>query len=91
MKTKLNNYLLILGVILLTLLPLLIIKGDFEGADGQAENMITEMNPHYQPWFKPILTLPSSEMENLLFVLQGSMGAGILGYVIGFYRGRHHK
>ncbi|ACK72202.1 cobalt transport protein [Gloeothece citriformis PCC 7424] len=85
---KPRNGLLILGVIALTILPLLFVQGEFSGADGEAEAAIGEIQPTYQPWFKPVLELPSGEIESLLFVVQGSIGAGIIGYVIGLYKGR---
>jgi cobalt/nickel transport protein len=34
------------------------------------------------------LELPSGEVESLLFVSQAAMGAGVIGYVIGLYKGR---
>jgi cobalt/nickel transport protein len=83
-----GNWLLVLGVIILTLSPLLLVKADFEGADEITQEKITSLNPNYKPWFKPILEHPSTEIETLLFVAQGSVGSGIIGYVIGLYKGR---
>ncbi|MDJ1177530.1 energy-coupling factor ABC transporter substrate-binding protein [Roseofilum sp. BLCC_M91] len=92
MKTQQNqwpNGLLLLAVIGLTVFPLMTIKdSEFGGADGQAEEIITEFNPQYEPWFEPILEPPGGETESLLFALQAALGAGIIGYGIGWYRGR---
>ena len=85
---KTNNWLLVLAVIILAIFPLFFVKGEFGGADGEAEEAIGEIHPTYEPWFNPILELPSGEIESLLFVVQGSIGAGIIGYVIGLYKGR---
>lgn len=87
-KTKSGNWLLVGGVILLTVLPLVLVKGEYSGADGEAEALIIETNPEYQPWFEAIFEPPSGEIESLLFVGQAALGAGILGYVIGLYKGR---
>ena len=83
-----GNKLIVLGVILLALFPLIFIEGEYGGADGEAENMIGEIQPNYKPWFNPVLELPSGEVESLLFVSQAAIGAGIIGYVIGLYKGR---
>ncbi len=83
-----GNKLIVLGVILLALFPLIFIEGEYGGADGEAENMIGEIQPNYEPWFNPVLELPSGEVESLLFVSQAAIGAGIIGYVIGLYKGR---
>ena len=42
----------------------------------------------YQPWFEPLWTPPSKEIESLLFSLQAALGAGLLGYYVGLRRGR---
>jgi cobalt/nickel transport protein len=42
----------------------------------------------YQPWFEPLWTPPSKEIESLLFSLQAALGAGLLGYYFGLRRGR---
>lgn len=86
-----GNWWLILGVIILTIAPLLFIKDEYTGTDGEAQKIIQEIQPHYQPWIKAILIPPSPEIENLLFVTQGVIGAGIIGYAIGFYKGRNNK
>ncbi|MGB3404925.1 MAG: energy-coupling factor ABC transporter substrate-binding protein [Microcoleaceae cyanobacterium] len=83
-----NNGLIILAVIALAILPLIFVEGEYGGADGEAEEMISEIKPDYQPWFNSILELPSGEVESLLFVSQAAIGAGIIGYVIGLYKGR---
>ena len=53
--------------------------------------MIREIQPNYQPWFNSILELPSGEVESLLFVSQAAIGGGVLGYVIGLYKGRQQE
>jgi cobalt/nickel transport protein len=84
---KYQNGLLILMVMVLSIAPLIFIHGEYEGADGQAEVAITELNADYEPWFNPLFE-PPGEVESLLFAAQAAFGAGIIGYVIGLYQGR---
>ena len=63
-------------------------NSEFGSADGQAEEYIVTANPSYEPWFSNIWEPPGSEIESLLFALQAAIGAGILFYVIGYYKGK---
>ena len=89
--TKKSNWLLVLGVLILAIFPLIFVQGEYGGADGEAEEAITEINPSYEPWFNSVIELPSGEIESLLFVSQAAIGAGIIGYVIGLYKGRNEN
>jgi len=62
---------------------------EFGGADGAAGDVIGEINPNYEPWignlgFEP----PGGETESLLFALQAAIGAVVIGYFFGYYRGK---
>ena len=82
-----KNVLIILAVIFLSILPLFIQKNaEFGGADGEAEEAIGEINASYEPWFSSIWEPPSGEIESLLFVVQAAIGAGFIGYFIGYMR-----
>jgi len=60
---------------------------DWEGADGKAEDVISELTGGtYQPWFQSIYQPPSQEIESLLFALQAAIGSLIIGYFLGYYR-----
>ncbi len=83
--------LLAIAVVVLTAFPLLFIKGDFEGADAQAEDMITELAPDYEPWAQSVFEPPSSEVESLFFTLQAALGAGVMGFIVGKYTERHRQ
>lgn len=86
------NIVLVLSFIALIALPLLLIKdSEFGGADGAAEEAIGEVAPTYEPWSEPLFELPGGETESLLFALQAAIGAGIIGYGIGYYKGRSLK
>ncbi len=87
--TNQGNWLIVLTVIALAVLPLIFVQGEYGGADGEAEEVITEIQPDYEPWFGGIFEPPSGEIESLLFVSQAAIGAGIIGYVIGLYKGRN--
>lgn len=89
-KSKQGNWWLILSVIMLTVLPLIFVKGEFEGADGEAQKLITEIQPNYKPWFEPIFEPASGEIASLLFASQAALGAGVIGYIIGLYKGRNN-
>lgn len=90
MKSKWINGLMLLGVVLLVVLPLLFVKGEFGGADDAAEGVITEIDPAYKPWFKPLTELPG-ETESMLFALQAAIGAGVIGYTLGFLKGKQDR
>ncbi len=64
-------------------------ESEFGGADGEAGDIIAEINPNYEPWignlgFEP----PGGETESLLFALQAAIGALVIGYFFGYYKGK---
>lgn len=88
-KLKKENFVLMVLVIILALVPLLVIKdSEFEGADGKAEEAIVEVQADYEPWFQPALQPPGGETESLLFALQAALGTGVIFYSIGYLKGR---
>lgn len=58
----------------------------FTGSDSQGTELITSEG--YKPWFHSIWEPPSPEIESLLFSLQAAIGALIIGYFFGYYRGK---
>ncbi|WP_164926848.1 energy-coupling factor ABC transporter substrate-binding protein [Chlorobaculum tepidum] len=83
---------LLLGVLVIALaaVPLMSLKhAEFGGSDDQAEHAITQLHPEYKRWFTPFWEPPGGEVESLLFALQAAIGAGVLGYGLGFLRGKH--
>jgi cobalt/nickel transport protein len=91
-KKGLNNWLLVLAVITLAVAPLIFVRGaEFGGADDKAKQAIGEVQPGYEPWFKPLFEPPSVEIASLLFSSQAALGAGVIGYAIGLYKGRSQQ
>lgn len=81
------NYLLMLGVVLLVVLPLVFVHGKFGGSDDAGSNAVASSVPGFKPWAHPLWTPPSPEIESLLFALQAAFGAGVIGYVLGRIHG----
>lgn len=82
----------LVAIVALAVGPLLILRNsdtEFSGADGQAADEVTRIDPDHEPWFTPIWSPPGGETESLLFALQAALGAGVLGYVAGAIRTRH--
>ena len=80
-----KNFILIILVIVLAVVPLFLAKGaEFSGADAKAEITISEIQPDYQPWFSPLFEPPSGEIETLLFALQAALGTGFIAYFFGY-------
>lgn len=83
---------LLLICVLIAVAPLVLIwDSEFGGADGQAEDVIGEINPDYEPWFESVIEPPGGETESLLFCLQAAIGAGFLGYAFGVLRERRRQ
>jgi cobalt/nickel transport protein len=87
-----KNWLLLLGFVVLTVTPLFWHPSgsEFGGADGQAEAVIADLHTDYKPWFTPFWEPPSGEIESLLFVLQASLGTGVIAFGFGWWMGRRH-
>ena len=83
-----GNWWLILSAVALIVAPLVFVKGEYSGADGQAHDAIAEIKPSYEPWFETIIEPASGEVESFLFATQAALGAGAIGYIIGLYKGR---
>ncbi|BAY93598.1 MULTISPECIES: energy-coupling factor ABC transporter substrate-binding protein [unclassified Tolypothrix] len=87
-----HNWLLVLAVIGLAIAPLILARdAEFGGSDGEAQKAISQVKPGYEPWFQPLFQPPSKEIESLLFASQAALGAGVIGYAIGLYRGRSQQ
>ena len=76
--------LLVLCVVIAAIPLLTIHDSEFGGADGQAEEAITENNPDYDPWAESILEPPGGETESLLFALQAAIGSGVIFFGLGY-------
>ncbi|MEH1770222.1 MAG: energy-coupling factor ABC transporter substrate-binding protein [Nostoc sp.] len=91
-KKGLSNWLLVVAVLALAVAPLIFVRGgEFAGSDDKAEKAITEIQPGYKPWFKSFFEPASDEIESLLFASQAALGAGVVGFAIGLYKGRSQQ
>ncbi len=99
MSARLKNGIMIAVVAALAISPLILVKRPpagvdgkqaelFKGSDDQASTAIQSLAPGYKPWFQSIYKTPSPEIDSLLFALQAAVGAGFIGYYVGFSRGR---
>ena len=89
---KKTNIILLLLVVVIAIIPLVMFAGlgeddgYFGGADGEASEVIEGTG--YEPWFSSLWEPPSGEIESLLFALQAAIGAIIIGYFFGYWRGQ---
>lgn len=91
-KTRNKNILLLILTVILIITPLVLNStAEYGGADGEAESLITQINPDYKPWFNSLYEPPSGEIESLLFSTQAAIGAGIIGYFLGYKKGKKDK
>ena len=88
-KMAKTNIVLITLAVLLIIMPLVMNpNAEYGGADGEAETLITEIAPDYEPWFESFYEPPSGEIESLLFSVQAALGAGIIFYYLGYKKGQ---
>ncbi len=88
---KKSSLVIILLIIcaLIAIVPLATIhNSEFGGADGEAEGIISEIAPEYEPWAENLLEPPGGETESLLFCIQAGVGAGIVGFGFGWLMAR---
>lgn len=87
-----TNIILILIVVALAIVPFFVAGGsEFGGSDDAAEEQITKIDKNYEPWFSPVFEPASGEIESLLFALQAAIGAGVIGFGLGYFKGRKNK
>jgi len=61
----------------------------WQGSDDMGSAAIEATG--YHPWISPLWTPPSTEVESLLFSIQTGIGALVIGYFFGYYRGRRDR
>ena len=62
---------------------------EYGGADDKPASTIDQITGGtYKPIAKPIWEPPSAEIESLFFALQAAIGAGVIGYFLGYYRAK---
>lgn len=60
--------------------------GYFGGSDDAAGEAVEASG--FKPWAQSLWEPPSGEIESLLFALQAAIGAIIIGYFFGYWRGQ---
>ena len=92
-----RSTLILLGIvcIIIFIAPLAMYNGHgeddgyFGGSDDQAGQAVEKTG--FQPWYSSIWEPPSGEIESLIFALQAAIGAIIIGYFFGLWRGQSSK
>lgn len=84
-RRTLTSLALLLAIIALAVIPLMVHSGsaEFAGADGEAEDAVSTVDPHYQVWFEPFFEPASGEIESGLFALQAGLGGVVMGFALG--------
>ena len=60
-----KNFILIILVVVLAVFPLIFVAdGEFGGSDDQAEQLITDIDSNYKPWFESLWEPPSITSSN---------------------------
>lgn len=92
---KYENIILFIIVLIILIVPLAMYsglgedQGYFGGSDDQGSDGVSETG--YEPWFNSFWEPPSGEIESLLFAVQAAIGAIIIGYIFGYWRGQDKK
>jgi cobalt/nickel transport protein len=85
-----KHFAMLLAAILIVAIPFYIYNGKgaeyFDGSDDKASQFIESTG--YTPWISSIWEPPNSEIESLFFALQAAIGALIIGYFLGYYKGK---
>lgn len=95
MMSKKTIAFLIIVLIILVVAPLSLYHGHgeddgyFGGSDDAAGDIVEQSG--YEPWFSSIWEPPSGEIESLIFAVQAAIGAIIIGYFFGYWRGTSKK
>ena len=88
-KKRILNIVLLVFALALMFGPMLTNKNsDFSGTDNKARDLINEVAPDYKPWTENRWKPQSSEVESYLFAMQAGIGSLIIGYIIGYGRGK---
>jgi cobalt/nickel transport protein len=84
-RRTLTNLALLLSIIALAVIPLMAHSGsaEFAGADGEAEDAVSMVDPRYEVWFEPLFEPASGEIESGLFALQAGLGGVVMGFALG--------
>ncbi|MDO9517629.1 MAG: energy-coupling factor ABC transporter substrate-binding protein [Methanosarcinaceae archaeon] len=62
---------------------------EYTGSDGQGGDMVFELTGGtYELIAEPLWEPPSGEIETLLFTIQACIGTVIIGYFLGYYKGK---
>ena len=89
---KYENIILFIIVLVILIVPLAMYsglgeeQGYFGGSDDQGSDGVSETR--YKPWFESFWEPPSGEIDSLLFAVQAAIGAIIIGYFFGYWRGQ---
>lgn len=79
----------VLAVVIALPIAGLVLKSgaNFGGADSGGQSAITQIDPNYHPWFGNIWN-QSTHTNEMMFGVQGALGAGILFAALGYFVGR---
>lgn len=84
-----TNIALLIAVVVIVIIPFFVTSyTEFGGTDDKAGEIIMEIDNGYEPWFSSLIELPSDGVESLLFTVQAAIGALVLGFGLGYYKGR---
>ena len=92
MKTIRKYGWMVIVIVALVSLPLVMFQyAQFTGTDDKAVSMVQGIDKNYKPWFEGVKLFDSPEIISTFFALQAAIGASVLGYYIGFSRGKQQN
>ena len=92
MSDSTKNIMLLLVITVLIIATLWSNTGaEFAGADDRASEIVSEIDPGYNPWLENVWEPPSGEIASLLFALQAALGTGFICFYLGYKAGQRKK